>query len=135
MIPWRRVEVLLGTVTLAALSVEFWHLAEEADNDAVLPLLWPVLTGLAAILVLGVAICPRSHTLYVVAISTAITAVGTRPLGVLGNYLVGFTRSGWSVWVAATVYPSYALLGGVWWHVRVGPWQLRHELGATVAGD
>jgi hypothetical protein len=134
-VPWRRLEVFLGFVTLTALSVEFWKVAEQADGDALIPLVWPVLTGLAALLVLGVVICPRSHTLYIVAITTAITALTTRPLGVLGNYLVGFTRSGWSVWIAATVYPSYALLGAVWWFVRVGPWQLRHELKATVDGD
>jgi hypothetical protein len=134
-LPWRRAEVSLAVVTLAALTVEFWFLAEDADADAVIPLLWPVLTGIAALLVLGVVICPRSRTLYLVAITTAITAVATRPFGVLGNYLIGFTRSGWSVWISATIYPSYALLGAVWWFLRVGPWQRRHELRATIPGD
>ena len=58
-LPWRRAEVLLGAVTLAAFSVEFWKLADERAGDAILPLLWPVLTGMSAVLVLGVAICPR----------------------------------------------------------------------------
>lgn len=134
-VPWRRLEVLIGFVTLAALTVLFWIQASEANDAALIPLVWPVLTGFAAILVLCVATSPRSHTLYLVAITTAITAIATRPLGVLGNVLIGYSPSWASFWIALTVYPSYALLGAVWWFVRVGPWQLRHQLRATVAGD
>lgn len=134
-VPWRRAETLLGAVTLTALSVEFWIQAAEANDDAVAPLIWPVLTGISALLVVGVVVCPRSRTLYIVAITTALTAVATKPFGVIGNYMVGYTKNGISVWIAFTVYPSYALLGAVWWFLRVGPWRRRHELRATIQGD
>lgn len=132
---WRRYGLLLPANALAMLAVAFWEIEDLADSGEIIPNLWVVLCAAGAVAVALVALFPRSRLLFRIAGPIAITALGTRPLGVLGNFLVGYTRSGWSVVVASIVYPSLALLVALWWFDRVGPWQVRHQVGAPVDGD
>jgi hypothetical protein len=133
---WRRIGlVVLVAPHQAACAVAVYFIGDEANSAAVMPLLWPAMFVLGTILVLALAIWPWSHLMLRLAGAAAVTAVATWPLNVFGNYLVGFTRSGWSVVLAALVCLPFAWLSLWWWFAKVGPWQVRHEVGATVDGD
>ena len=132
---WRRCGIAVAAGSLVVLALAFYFIASEATGEAILPYIWPLMLIIAAALMVGLAIDPRRRILFRLAGPLAITAITLRPVGVLGNYWVGFTRSGWSVVAAFVIFPSWGGLGALWWFDRVGPWQERHEFGATVDGD
>lgn len=132
---WRRILLALPVGALAALAIAFAGVERAVDADEMVPYLWTVLCAVASVLVFAVMLFPGNRMLFRLAGALALTAVGTRPLGVFANYLFGFTRSGWSVIVSTVIYPSWAMLAALWWFDRVGPWQVRHQLRATVEGD
>jgi hypothetical protein len=133
---WRRLGlVVVAAPHQAAAAVASYHIGEAANADAVMPLVWPAMFALTAVLAVALAFVPTAHRLFLVTGAVAATALATWPLGVFGNYLVGFTRSGWSVVFSVVLLIPYAALLLWWWVDKVGPWQVRHEVGATVDGD
>jgi Na+/melibiose symporter-like transporter len=133
---WRRLGLLLvGVPHQLACAVATYHIGEAANDAALMHLVWPAMFVLSAVLVTGLALWPTADRLFTAAGVVAAGALITWPLGVLGNYLVGFTRSGWSVVFASLAFVPYSALVLWWWITKVGPWQVRHEVGATVDGD
>jgi hypothetical protein len=133
---WRRVGLLLLVAPHQLVcAIAAYHISETADAEALMPLFWPAMFAVSAALVIVVAVHPTARGVFIVAGAAAATALATLPLGTLGNYLAGFTPSGWSVVLASLLLPPYAALALWWWVAKVGPWQVRHQVGATIGGD
>lgn len=116
----------------ANFALSFWM---DRANQALWPLVWPVLFAAPAALIVAFILQPDSTQLYKLAGTAGMVALGAQAVRLVPNALVdGLDQHDWSRWGGMGLWLGAAALFSVVWGTEVGKFHDARRLGYDLTG-